>query len=335
MRLAVTLLMILTGATVARAQVRVIGSSPAVGTGTIRAVVERANAGLQRLARQFPGTPTKPIRIIVHADEKALHPEVLRSLHPGVPGFARLQQDEIHIVMSAIRVDPPNDLKTTVEHELVHILLDQFVGRNGLYVARWFHEGLAQDLAGDGYLGVKEEDLVYRVYARTYIPFRKLEKRFPKDSPDRLALAYGQSYSFVAYLRREVGLETMLAAARDCGPERTFQAALSIRLGKGLIVYEDRWVEYLRGSGAGFRVILTNCFSILLVAIVVPLLALGVARRRNREESLKQVLGEEDRAEDKALEDQALGDEDDEVDWDDWDVDPDDPDRQGRSEPER
>ncbi len=340
MRRTAILLTVLSVAAAVTGQVRVIGSSPAVKAATKRSVAALAQAGLKQLAPFFPGTPNQPIRFVVHADEKAVHPEVLSSLHPGVPGFARLQQNEIHIVMSAIRVDPPNDLKTTVNHELVHILLDQFVGRNGFFVARWFHEGLAQDLAGGGYLGVQEEDLIYRVHARTYIPFRELEKRFPKDSPDRLALAYGQSYSFVAYLRRELGLEIMLAAARDCGPERLFRAALSIRIGKGLTVYEDLWLDYLRhGSGAGFRVILTNCFSITLLILVGPLLALAVARRRNREESIKQVLGEQDDVEDEArvreFEDEELADEDDDVDWDDWDVDPEDPEWEGRPDPER
>ena len=286
----------------ATAQVRVIPGGSEVSGSQLKAVAALAREGMSRLSRLFPGTPSREVRIVVHVDADSIPPALRRSLHPGVPGFALLQRDEIHLVFADIRIDPPNDLRTTVDHELVHILLDQFVGKNGHFVARWFHEGLAQDLAGGGYLGVQEEDLVLRVRARSYIPFPELEEGFPKDNPDRLALAYGQSYSFVSFLRREVGLQKLLTTVKECGPKKTFSTVFSASMKQPLFVYEDEWLEYISNeSGAGFRVILRNCFLILVLALAGPLLALAVARRRNREERMKKRLGEQDRAEDVAL----------------------------------
>jgi hypothetical protein len=186
-------------------------------------------------------------------------------------------------------MEPPNDLRTTVDHELVHILLDQHVGVHGLHVPRWFHEGLAQELASGLYLGVREEDLAYRVQTRTYIPFASLCDSFPRDDPARLALAYGQSFSFVAYLRGRVGLPALLAVARDCGPELPFSTALARRMKTAQIEYELEWCDYiLHRSGAGYRVVLRNCFLLLMIVLAGPLLALAVARRRTREEALKR-----------------------------------------------
>ena len=94
---------------------------PGVEQSTVAEVVRMARDGIRRLAPRFEGTPARTIRIIVHKDAASM-PEALRaSLHPGVPGFARLGLDEIHIVMGEIKIDPPNDLRTTIDHELVHI----------------------------------------------------------------------------------------------------------------------------------------------------------------------------------------------------------------------
>ena len=285
-------------ATVLPAQVRIMIARDPVSSATQTAVKAYAEAGIERLAPYIPGTPKREIRFVLHRDADSVPVPLRVSLQSGVPGFARLQLDEIHIVIAAIQIDPPNDLKTTVEHELVHILLDQFVGTQGRYVPRWFHEGLAQELSGDGYLGVKEEDLIQRVRGRNHIPFRDLVQGFPHHNPDRLALAYAQSYSFVAFLRRNLGLPKLLAIARQCSPDVPFHVAFARTTRKGLGAhYEDLWLKYLIDeSGAGYRVILTNCFMIVCIGIVGPLLAIAVAQRRNRR------LAKQDRQEDEQAE---------------------------------
>lgn len=285
-----TALAVLVAANPCRAQdVRVRGADQRPSAANLKAVTELARAAIARLAPEFPGTPRRPITIVVHTDSTSVGTDQLAGLQAGVPGFARLQKDEIHVVLAHIGSDPPNDLRTTVDHELVHILLDQFAGPHGILIPRWFHEGLAQVLAGGTYLGVQEEDLAYRVQTRSYHPFHTLRESFPHANRNALALAYGQSFSFVSFLRRKVGMEPLLAAARECGPDLTFRAAVARRLRRGLTEFESEWRDYiLYESGAGYRTILRNCFMILVVAAVVPLLALAVARRRNREEALKQ-----------------------------------------------
>ena len=185
-------------------QIRCVAADPSVGRQALAQVESMARRGVARLQKWFPGTPVRPVTIVLHSDASSIDPEQRGDLHPGVAGFARLQHDEIHLILQAIQVDPPNDLRTTVDHELVHILLDQHVGPNGLYVPRWLHEGLAQVLAGGLYLDIQEEHLALRVRDRTYLPFRSLRESFPSHDPDALALAYGQSNSFVAFLRRKV-----------------------------------------------------------------------------------------------------------------------------------
>ena len=282
----------------ATAQFRVVAGGEGVSKGRLEAVAALLEAGLARLVRDVPGTPTREILAVVHRSASSIPTELLSSLHAGVPGFARLQHDEIHLVMDQIGIEPPNDLRTTVVHELVHVLLDQTVGQNGLSVPRWFHEGLAQVLSEGLYLGVREEDLMYRAWNRSYIPFRDLAQGFP-EQPSELALAYGQSFSFVAFLRDEVGLPVLIEAAKACGPERSFRSELALRLGAGVVVYEDQWLDHILKSGAGWRALLRNCFMFTVIPAFI-LLAIAVARRRNREELVKQRMEDEESAEQSA-----------------------------------
>ena len=279
-------------------QIRCQAADAGVGRQSLALVQSLAQRGVARLKRWFPGTPLRPITFVVHSDASSVKEEHFRDLHPGVAGFARLQRDEIHLILREIKVDPPNDLRTTVDHELVHILLDQHVGENGVHVPRWLHEGLAQVLAGGLYLDIQEEQLASRVKARTYLPFASLRESFPAHDPDALALAYGQSNSFVAFLRREVGLEPLIAAARKCSAEDPYYRVVSREISRGLILLELEWCDYVVDSGSGYRVILRNCFMLTMVAAVGPLLALAVARRRNRDVAIKRRMAVEERAED-------------------------------------
>lgn len=279
-------------------QIRSVAADDGVGKQKLATVKSLAIKGVQRLKKWFPGTPARPITFVLHSDASSVSEAQLRNLQPGVPGFALLQRDEIHLVLREIKIDPPNDLRTTVDHELVHILLDQYVGKNGIHVPRWVHEGLAQVLAGGLYLDIQEEHLANRVRSRTYLPFSSLRESFPVEDKDDLALAYGQSNSFVAFLQREIGLEPLIAAAKKCSAEDPYYRVVSREAGRGLTLFELEWCDYLADSGAGFRVILRNCFMLTIVVLVGPLLALAVARRRNWDVAIKRRMAAEEREED-------------------------------------
>ena len=148
------------------------------------------------------------------------------------------------------------------------------------------------------YLDIQEERLANRVRSRTYLPFSSLRESFPVEDKDDLALAYGQSNSFVAFLQREIGLEPLIAAAKKCSAEDPYYRVVSREAGRGLTLFELEWCDYLADSGAGFRVILRNCFMLTIVVLVGPLLALAVARRRNWDVAIKRRMAAEEREED-------------------------------------
>jgi Peptidase MA superfamily len=236
---------------------------------------------LHELRPVFPQLVLRPFFVRVH-ESRASMPETLsRFLHPGSAGFALLGQHQIHLVWGEMRV-LGSDPRGVVTHELVHELLDQMVAPYGHSLPRWFHEGLAQHLAGDTYLGGREEDLLWRLAARRSLSFAELRQSFPID-PEDLQAAYAQSYSYVAWLVRQFGIETLLQAARNVDRETSFEAALVGGTRRTTLQLEDGWRYHLHNeSGAPWRVLLDQCFNILLLASL-PLLVLAVRRRLARE----------------------------------------------------
>lgn len=279
-----TLGILLTLLTAARAQEFSVRADAPERAAAIERMVEK---GLAKLTPHFPRMPVRPFTVVVHPDGDGLTPELRAAVHPGTAGFARLEAQEIHLMLAEARRAPPNDLQTVVEHELVHLLLHQFAGPGGPHVPRWFHEGLAQALSGGPYLGISEEALVYRIWSNSLIPFRALVEDFPRDDEGELQAAYGQSFSFVSYLWREIGLEVLLAAARECSAERPFAAAVAVRMERGLVQYEDAWREHvLHASGALWRILLRESFTYLML-LAVPIAILALLRKLARERRIR------------------------------------------------
>lgn len=270
-----------------------VGSPPAatvavvgVGSGEISPeVIARVEllvaSQLHELRPVFPQLRLRPFFVRVHESRASMPDALSRFLHPGSAGFALLGQHQIHLVWGEMR-SLGSDPRGVVTHELVHELLDQMVAPHGHGLPRWFHEGLAQHLAGDTYLGGREDDLLWRLAARRSLSFAELRQGFPLD-PDDLQAAYAQSYSYVAWLVRQFGIETLLQAARNVDRETSFEAALVGGTRRTTLQLEDGWRYHLHHeSGAPWRVLLDQCFNILLLASL-PLLVLAARRRLVRE----------------------------------------------------
>ncbi len=250
-----------------------------VSVEVVERVRQATGEAVRELVPRFGGMQPRPFRVVVHGSGADL-PEGLRGgHHPGSPGLAVLGGQEIHLLLRELRDQDRGDaVRTVVTHEVVHLLLHQLAGEWGAGVPRWFHEGMAQTLAGDGYLGAREQDIVWRASTRRLLWFSDLIEDFPHH-PLELQLAYAQSYSYVAWLVGQFGLEAMLDVVRAMGPETTFAQGLVRVTGLPTVVLQDRWRDYLvHGSGAGSRAMLDLCFPLSMV-LALPLLALALIRR--------------------------------------------------------
>jgi len=244
----------------------------------LQRIEQHVRKGLARMGAFFEGMEPAPFHVVVHASAESL-PEAARgSIHEGAPGMAELDTRTIRLFLREARAVPRSDIAPVVDHELVHLLLDQYAGAAARRLPRWFHEGIAQVLARDSYLGAREEDLVWRAGAGRMLRFSELAGRFP-EAQGELQAAYAQSYSFVSWLEREYGLELLWRAVRMVDDKTTLMGALVQLTRRTSVELEDGWADYLRNeSGARARVLLTNCFSFAMIA-ALPLLALALIRR--------------------------------------------------------
>ena len=263
--------------------------APGNGTVTVAAATEKVPAqalarveaevgpALRMLAPYFRAETTQPFRVIVHEGGDELPPMLSAMHHEGSPGFAILSRHEIHLMLDEVAANGRGLLPVLV-HEFVHELLDQMCGRNGRRIPRWFHEGLAQTLAGDTYLGASEEMIVWRAATDQLLPFFELEDRFP-EGQRALAVAYAQSYSFVSWLVRSRGADEVLAIARAVDNETSLDTAMVRATGKSTAALHAAWRDHLvHGSGAAWRALLSEFFSLSLV-LLLPVLAIAMIRR--------------------------------------------------------
>lgn len=215
--------------------------------------------------------------VFVHASRSALPEAIAANLHEDSPAFALLGRHQVHLVwgeMFRLGSSP----RAVVTHELVHELLDQLVRPKGGSLPRWFHEGLAQFLAGDTYLGAREEDLVWRAASGRLPAFAELAEKFP-TARDEVQVAYAQSFSYVSWLVREFGLQRVIRVARNVDDLTSFERALVGVTQRSTLQLQDAWFDYLlHTSGAPWRVFLEQWWGLLAVALL-PVLVMALRRR--------------------------------------------------------
>ncbi|MBK8099181.1 MAG: hypothetical protein IPK26_18895 [Planctomycetes bacterium] len=273
------------GGIVAQAPARwftVTAATPTVDATALDYTSDAAARALRTLQDEFPGLPRHRFQIVVHADADSLPPPIRAGHHPGSPGLALLGRHQIHILWHET-VSSLTAVDHVVQHEIVHELIDQLVEPHGERVPRWVHEGLAQLLSGETYLGAREEDIVWRVAVDRLLPFSGLDDDFPRR-PDELRVAYAQSYSYIAWLDRRLGRQRLLATVAAIDDDMTFDRALVFATKKPTAELVTAWSDYLlHASGAPLRAVMENCFSLLMI-FALPLLALAMMRRMQREQ---------------------------------------------------
>jgi len=260
----------------------VVAGTGDVSPDVVERIREMVATELVELQQIFDGKKVERFFVHVHGSREAMPEQLVAGVHEDAPGFAVLGRHQIHLIWSQIN-RTGSKLRGVVRHELVHELLDQYVAPHGNRMPRWFHEGLAQLLAGDTYLEAREDDLVWRVGAGSLPRLDTLAERFPTNTT-QLRTAYAQSYSYVAWLSREYGMSMLLRVARYTDDLTSFGLALVGQTGRDDLQLQTRWKDYvLYGSGAPWRVMFDSWFSLLMI-LVLPVLVLAMIRRLNAEQ---------------------------------------------------
>ena len=205
----------------------------------------------------------------------------------GVPGWAVAIYSNRKIV---IRPDgfsaDPAVFYNTIQHELVHGVLDHLFRHNPSALPRWLNEGLAVAISGSWESPQSWESRKTSLYAAikkgSALDFEDIEYGFPRGQ--WLAqVAYAQSADFVQFLERRGGrdgIRNLLAALAAGGEkERAFQSLY----GKSFDGLVADWKEEVKKPGAAVWVmhVLAN-FDLYIWLAIVALVIAGffLVRRR-------------------------------------------------------
>jgi Peptidase MA superfamily len=258
-----------------------------------REVAAQAPRDLARIEADLEGLPRIDrieVRLVKHAEDIAAAAPPGR----GAPSWAigtAYPDDGVVVVAFRGKDGDILDVRRTLAHELAHMALDRAVG--GDNVPRWLTEGFAYLHSSDFSLA-RATTLTGAVLGNHIEPLWRLETAFPARE-DEAALAYAESYDFVAYL-----------AERDPGAFRRFLGALAAKsgldaaardtFGRRFVDLESEWIDSLRGRYLWTFVGVGGALVWVLGAV---LLVLGYWRRRRQmRRTLARWAIEEDRDDD-------------------------------------
>jgi hypothetical protein len=154
--------------------------------------------------------------------------------------FAVPDKQLIFIDYSRMHISPFT-LRTTLKHELCHLLLHRHIDSERL--PKWLDEGIAQWVCkGISELMVDPKKSVLDRAAITghYLSLRAISRSFPSTG-DALQLAYEESQSVVTYLIDEYGLDGMLCVIKRLREGQDIDIAFETCLAISLPAFEARW----------------------------------------------------------------------------------------------
>lgn len=157
------------------------------------------------------------------------------------PAYASgVAYSRIGLVLLAVYPKHPNsvhNLEEILRHELVHVALHDAL--KGHDVPRWFNEGLAVHLSGEG-VYQRTKTLWVSTLAGNLLPLSSLDRNFPNGLVET-PLAYAQSADIVRYLLLGHGEERFAMLLRRLSRGQSFESALDDAYAVDLASLEYDW----------------------------------------------------------------------------------------------
>lgn len=128
-------------------------------------------------------------------------------------------------------------LQSVFFHEMTHAVMNDAVGgQSAARLPRWLHEGLAQFIAGDGEMRLKE---LTKTYRKAYF----LNFGFDLDSPEA-SFAYPEYYLGVKYIHEKRGITALQTLVRNLIAGQPYHRALQDALNQDPAAFKQSVREY-------------------------------------------------------------------------------------------
>jgi len=167
------------------------------------------------------------------------------------------------------------DIEEVLQHEYAHLALATAL--QGHEAPQWLDEGFAM-LQSRGWNLSWTYTLSRGVLTKKLIPLEELADGFPVDQY-QAELSYAQSFSFVSYIKTELGPEALPRLIKGLSYGLDAETALRQATGLGLRDLERRWKEDLKRRFSWIP-ITTSFFSLWFLASLLFLLGYWLKRRR-------------------------------------------------------
>ena len=208
-----------------------------------------------------------------------------------ITAFALPDRDLIVIDTSRVYTKPFT-LKSTLKHELCHLLLHHNID-SGL-LPRWIDEGVCQWASG-GVAELMADDggriLTKAAVSDRLISIRELA-RFPMDEPS-LILAYEESKNIVEYIVRDFGKIELMQILENLQKGDTISESVQKSLGLSLSELESKWHSSLKRKYTWFAYLSANLYTIIF-ALAALITVYGFIRLIQKKRAYKDDEEEEE-----------------------------------------
>ena len=167
------------------------------------------------------------------------------------------------------------DIEEVLRHEYAHLALATAL--KGHEAPQWLDEGFAM-LQSRGWNLSWTYTLSRGVLTKGLIPLEQLSDGLPVDER-QAELAYAQSFSFVSYIKTELGPGTLPRLIKGLSYGLDTETALRQATGLGLRELERRWKENLKRRYSWIPIV-TSFFSLWFLASLLFLFSYWLKRRR-------------------------------------------------------
>ena len=199
-----------------------------------------------------------------------------------IVAFAVPQENAMVIDYSKMHTSPFT-LETTLKHELCHLLLHHHINKAKL--PKWLDEGVSQwasDGIGEVIMKYNRSLLPQAILSGQFFRMRTLDERFPRDKRS-LQLAYAQSKSFVDYISREFGKDSILNLLNSLRHGLTLDTAIGENFSISFADLEKRWLNHMRKKTTWFTYLTIHTYEILFflgaIVVIVGFVRLVIKKR--------------------------------------------------------
>jgi hypothetical protein len=235
-----------------------------------QSVLDAAVQGLQKAQEFLPLEGKDEINIYVYASSS----EMQSALLAGQSWVAGQTSPDLGVAVVSLAPGRPEtrfEARRQIPHELMHILLYQYLEKGYSNLPAWFNEGLASMAElnpNPDYQAILEHNL----RNDTLIPIASLCGTFPSDISGAL-LAYAESNSFTYYLYRQFGSSGLQKMAAGYADGLDCRRGVEAALGSSLERLETRWLEETFGANATEKALgeLLPWVALLGLIVAVPL----------------------------------------------------------------